>query len=202
MRNVAGILLITLASICCGTGEARETVVGGPCEGCEHVFEGLPTQVGSRSRIAPPKEPGEPMIIEGVVRSADGKPAAGIIVYAYHTNAGGIYPRGSTAHGRLRGWARTDKEGRYRFDTIRPGGYPSRDNPQHVHMHVIEPGKATYYIDDIIFEDDPLLTAEHRRRMRRGRGGDGLCRPIKDSEGVWHAQRDIVLGRNVPGHGR
>ncbi|HEY9422766.1 MAG TPA: hypothetical protein VIW92_15230 [Thermoanaerobaculia bacterium] len=200
MRNPAAFLLIAIVSLCCGTGEAREPVVGGPCEGCEYVFQGLPGKLESRSRMAPLKEPGEPMIIEGTVRSEDGKPAAGVIVYAYHTDARGIYPPAATRHGRLRAWARTGKDGRYRFDTIRPGAYPDGNNPQHVHMHIIEPGKGTYYIDDIHFTDDPLLTAERRQRMQRGRGGDGLSRPTKDSEGVWHAQRDIVLGRNVPGY--
>ena len=199
MKNLV-LILIAAISLYCGTGEAREPVIGGPCEGCEHVFTGLPSELSSRSRIAPRNEPGEPMIIEGTVRSADGKPAAGVIVYAYHTDAGGVYPRGTTRHGRLRGWARTGKDGNYRFDTIRPGGYPGQDTPQHVHMHVIEPGKATYYIDDIIFADDPRLTAEHRREMQRGRGGDGLCQPKKDAEGIWRVQRDIVLGRSVPGY--
>jgi intradiol ring-cleaving dioxygenase-like protein len=181
-------------------GQVRAPVIGGPCEGCEHVFAGLPAELGSRSRIAPPQEPGEPMIIEGVVRSAEGKPVEGIIVYAYHTDAGGVYPRGTTRHGRLRGWARSGSDGRYRFDTIRPGGYPGLDTPQHVHMHVIEPGRATYPIDDIIFADDPRLTAEHRRQMRRGRGGDGLARPTRNAAGVWRVQRDIALGRSVPGY--
>lgn len=181
-------------------GQVKAPVIGGPCEGCEHVFAGLPAELGSRSRIAPPEKPGEPMIIEGIVRSAEGKPVEGIIVYAYHTDAGGVYPRGTTRHGRLRGWARSGSDGRYRFDTIRPGGYPGRDTPQHIHMHVIEPGKATYYIDDIIFADDPRLTAAHRRQMQRGRGGDGLALPARDAGGVWRVQRDIVLGRNVPGY--
>lgn len=200
MRNLAGFLLVAVISLCCGTGEAREPVVGGPCEGCELVFEGLPAQLGSRSRIAPAKEPGEPLIIEGAVRAADGTPAEGVIVYAYHTDARGLYPPAGTPHGRLRGWARTGKDGRYRFDTIRPGAYPDRSDPQHVHMHVIEPDRATYYIDDILFADDPRLTAERRRQMLRGRGGDGLCQPAKDAEGTWRVQRDIELGRNIPGY--
>jgi protocatechuate 3,4-dioxygenase beta subunit len=181
-------------------GPVRAPVIGGPCEGCEQVFVGLPAELASRSRIAPAEEPGEPLIIEGVVRSADGKPVEGVVVYAYHTDAGGVYPRGTTRHGRLRGWARSGSDGRYRFDTIRPGGYPGLDTPQHIHMHVIEPGRATYYIDDILFDDDPRLTTVHRRQMLRGRGGDGLARPTRDANGVWRVQRDIVLGQGIPGY--
>jgi protocatechuate 3,4-dioxygenase beta subunit len=176
---------------------AREPVLGGPCEGCEHVFEGQPATLDAQARIAAADEPGAALVIEGVVTKADGTPAPGIVVYAYHTDAAGIYPSGSTAHGRLRGWVRSDAQGRYRFDTIRPGAYPGRTIPQHVHMHVIEPGRGTYYIDDVVFDDDPLLTAAQRRQMLRGRGGNGLAHPARDAQGAWQVRRDIRLGANI-----
>ncbi|HMB71060.1 MAG TPA: intradiol ring-cleavage dioxygenase, partial [bacterium] len=130
-------------------------VVGGPCEGCENVFRDIPARIGSATRIAPADQPGEPLRIEGTVYGPDGKPAPGTIVYAYHTDVGGLYPPAETRHGALRGWARADGDGRYRFDTMRPGGYPGTSIPQHVHMHVIEPGRCTYFIDDLLFRDDP-----------------------------------------------
>jgi protocatechuate 3,4-dioxygenase beta subunit len=181
-------------------------VVGGPCEGCEAVFQGMPDPVTSHARIAPASEPGAPMMIEGVVVDASGVPVEGVIVYAYHTDDRGIYPRderfaGQAAyrHGRLRGWAITDADGRYSFDTIRPAGYPETSIPAHVHMHVIEVGRCTYYIDDINFEDDPRLTPRERDRSH-ARGGSGLVSPRKDSSGVWMVTRDIRLGENIPGY--
>jgi hypothetical protein len=142
---------------------AREPVIGGPCEGCEWVF--------------------------------DGQPAARVIVYAYHTDREGLYPPAGNRHGRLRGWVRTDARGQFRLDTIRPGAYPSRQIAEHVHLHVIEPGVGTYYIDDLEFEDDPLNT----RRRGAERGGKGLAMPVR-RQGIWHVRRDIVLGLNIPGH--
>jgi protocatechuate 3,4-dioxygenase beta subunit len=189
---------LVLATFFVGNAVGRERVVGGPCEGCENVFVGMPEKLGPRSRIAPSDEPGEPMTIEGIVRDLDGEPVADIIVYAYHTDSVGRYPPGATPHGRLRGWARTNEGGEYRFDTIRPGPYPGRNSPQHVHMHVIEPGRVTYYIDDVMFEDDPLLTTANRRRYVRDRGGSGVSRPKRDGDGVWRVRRDIVLGNNIP----
>ena len=174
-----------------------EPVLGGPCEGCEWVFDSMPAQLSSTARIAPVNEPGTPLVIEGVVRSGDGKPAPGIIVYAYHTDDTGIYPRAQNRHGRLRGWARTDAEGRYRFDTIRPRAYPGRKIPEHVHMHVIEPGKGTYYLDELRFTDDPLIADANRATDERG--GKGLARPERAETG-WRVRRDIVLGRNIPGY--
>lgn len=172
-------------------------VIGGPCEGCEFVFQGLPSALTSDARIAPPDEPGEPLILEGTARSLDGTPAAGVVVYAYHTDVGGVYPESTTFHGRLRGWARTDAEGRYRFTTIRPAGYPDGAECAHIHMHVIEPGIGTYYVDNVIFDDDPELPLRLRHQSVNGRGGSGLVYPMQ-KDGVWHIQRDITLGRNIP----
>jgi len=185
---LAGLALPALAA-------RREPTIGGPCEGCDWVFDGQPAKLASRARIAPVAEAGAPMVIEGVVSSARGLPARGVVVYAYHTNQAGLYPPAGNRHGRLRGWAITDAQGHYRFDTIRPGAYPERNVAEHVHMHVIEPGVGTYYIDNLEFEDDPL----NPRRRGAERGGNGLMLPQR-RDGVWQARRDIVLGRNIPGY--
>lgn len=187
-------------------GHEAEPIIGLPCEGCEAVFEGLPADPPSTVRIAPPDEPGEPLRIVGTVYDAEGRPAPGVIVYAYHTNAEGIYPRDdryagfAARHGRLRAWATTDEHGRYEFDTILPGHYPGRNAPRHVHMHVIEPGCCTYYVDSIHFTDDPLLTDDEREHRDEARGGSGLTTPRRAADGAWVVERDIRLGRNVPGY--
>jgi protocatechuate 3,4-dioxygenase beta subunit len=177
----------------------REPIRGGRCEGCDWVFDDLPTSLEYRSRIAPVDEPGAAMTLEGTVTSSAGRAAAGVIVYAYHTDRTGIYPAARNRHGRLRGWALTDAQGRYRFDSIRPAAYPGRQVPEHVHMHVIEPGVGTYYIDNVLFEDDEILTAADRRGPERG--GRGVVAPRR-VDGVWQVRRDIVLGRNIPGYPR
>lgn len=188
------------------TGE--EPIVGGPCEGCEAVFVAIPDELSAQARIAPAGEPGEPLRIVGQVVHRDGTPASGTIVYAYHTDDRGIYPpdpalRGTPAyrHGSLRSWVRTGADGRYGFDTIRPAGYPSSETPQHVHMHVIEPSRCTYWIDSIHFTDDPRLTQERLEQAPdAGRGGGGLVTPRRDEDGVWIVERDIALGHAVPGY--
>lgn len=210
-RRIIFSLSCLAASTGCGAAEAaaaeraREPVVGHPCEGCEAVFVGMPSTLQAQARIAPVGEPGQPLQIRGTVFSPDGKPAAGVIVYAYQTDANGLYPRdpGSAGqpgvrHGRLRGWAQTDIAGEYRFDTIRPAGYPGTGIPQHVHMHVIEPGRCTYYLDDLLFDDDPRLSAAQRANHSHGRGGSGIATPTKGTDGVWNVRRDIRLGEKIP----
>lgn len=188
-------------------GREREPIIGGPCEGCEGVFEGLPATISSVTRIARPGEPGQRMIIDGIVRDRSGASVAGVIVYAYQTDASGIYrplenAPGTSArrHGQLRGWAMTDSLGGYRFITIRPGHYPQRNAPQHVHMHVIEPGCCTYYIGSIVFRDDPLLSEAASRVAETDRGGSGRTNPTRGADGVWQVRRDIRLGAGVPGY--
>ncbi|MCB1049971.1 MAG: hypothetical protein H6510_17955 [Acidobacteria bacterium] len=178
-------------------GQGQAPIVGGPCEGCNLVFQGMPESLEPSVRIAPADEPGEPLILRGTVFDAQGKPAAGIIVYAYHTDAQGLYPKAETRHGRLRGWAKTDPNGVYEFKTIRPAAYPNSTIPQHIHMHIIEPHKATYYIDDVLFSDDPKLKGATPKRSPRG--GLGVCMPQK-VDGTWQVSRDIQLGLNIPGY--
>jgi protocatechuate 3,4-dioxygenase, beta subunit len=102
----------------------------------------------------------------------------------------------------LRGFAQTDAQGKYTFETIRPASYPVPNAPpQHVHMIVVEPGRCHYYIDDLLFSDDPRLTPDARRRMDHGRGGSGVATPAKHA-GVWRVRRDIVLGSNIADHDR
>ena len=190
----------------CMPASANEPVIGGPCEGCEAVYQGMPENLASSARIAPTGERGEPLRVTGLVTGRDGRPRAGVVVYAYQTDAKGIYPppekslgRWPDRHGRLRGWVVTDERGRYTFDTIRPGSYPSRVAPEHIHMHVIEPGCGTYYIDEIVFSDDELLPASTRTSQDKARAGAGLTTPVREG-GTWKITRDIRLGLNIPGY--
>lgn len=205
---LVGLLSAPLLGLLGATGARHEPVVGLPCEGCEAVFDGQPSTIPSHARIAPVGEPGEPLFLWGTVTNAAGNPQADVIVYAYHTDQGGLYPPTTAAvgkaarrHGRLRAWARTDRRGRYQFDTIRPGSYPGRDTPEHIHLHVIETGRATYYIDDAMFRDDPKLTPQQEQSLTHGRGGTGVAVPQRRN-GKWFVRRDIVLGVGIPGYPR
>jgi len=200
--TIAGTLLLLA---CTADAKPAEVLVGGPCEGCDAVFVGRPGKLATHARIAPVTEPGEPFVLEGTVTTQDGTPAAGVIVYAYHTDAKGEYPPMKGAkheHGRLRGFAVSDAKGAYAFSTIRPASYPNSRAPQHVHMHVVEPGRCHYYIDELVFSDDPHLTAENKKIVSKGRGGEAIATPTRDAKKVWHARRDIALGAGIDDYAR
>lgn len=201
-----GQLEIRLQSIRAIHVSGNEVVVGLPCEGCEGVFQGLPTRLSPSTTLSPPSEPGDPLSISGVVKNSAGAPQPGVVIYAYQTDKSGKYPvdsrlSGAAAlHGRLRGWVQTDSAGRYSFKTIRPGGYPGEDIPQHVHLHVIEPGRCTYYVGDVLFNDDPRLTAALRYEARNAYGGSGIVKAEGNRNAGWRVTRNITLGLNVPGY--
>ena len=178
--------------------------VGGGCEVCDLMYEGMPSKFDWQTKIAPVTEKGEPLIISGTIYKRDGKtPAPDVILYVYHTDAAGYYspPANETGnrHGHLRGWIKTGADGKYQFTTIRPAAYPNRKVPQHIHPLIKEAGLTLYWIDEYLFDDDPLLTDDERRRQEK-RGGSGIIHLTKNEKGVWVGRRDFILGLNVPNY--
>lgn len=182
-----------------------QILVGGPCEGCEAIFEygskALPevdTMPGFNSN-------GSRLKLTGKIYKNDGKtPAGDVILYIYHTNQKGIYEkRGDETgwgrrHGYMRGWIKTDSEGKYTFYTIKPGSYPNSKEPAHIHGIILEPNGYYYWIDEWQFKDDPLLEI-NKEREDKARRGSGIVE-LKSEENILTAERDIVLGKNVPGY--
>ena len=192
--------MIAAAVGCDARAQQRETARTEPLPACEWCGAAeAPRDLTFEARLAPPGEPGTAFVLSGVVYRPDRRtPAANVLVYVYHTNQGGVYPkRGSETgnarrHGYLRGWLRTDSAGRYRVVTIRPGGYPTRDEPAHIHMTVTPPGGDERYIPSTLFADDPRLSADDRARLARGEA-PYVVRTTRDDAGVLRATRDIVL---------
>jgi protocatechuate 3,4-dioxygenase beta subunit len=182
-----------------------EVKVGGPCEGCEAVYE-YGSQKLSHEAVLPGYDTAQQKLrLEGTVFRPDGKtPAADVILYVYHTNAVGVYapgpePKGwERRHGMHRGWVKTGEDGKYTVYTQLPAPYPGRSEPAHIHLTVKEPGMSPYWIESVHFDDDPLLDYRQRNRLT-SRGGPGIVVPEKSGR-IRHAIRDIHLGREIPGY--
>jgi protocatechuate 3,4-dioxygenase beta subunit len=122
----------------------------------------------SSIRLAPPHERGTPLLVEGRVYRPDGRtPAQGVTVYAYQTGADGLYNRPGSKAPRIHGWMTTGREGRFRFETIRPGSYPNTRIAAHIHIQCWSREFPPQYSPDILFEDDPLLGDRDRRNSAR-----------------------------------
>ncbi|PVY39615.1 dioxygenase family protein [Pontibacter virosus] len=209
MKETILLYLLLSTAVSCQAQDKQEIQqtsrhVGGPCEGCEALLE-----YGDKQLTATDTLPGfhpdaqDKLKLTGTVYLQDGKTLApDVILYIYHTDETGIYPtkgdeKGwARRHGYLRGWIKTGADGRYTFYTTKPGSYPSRSEPAHIHLTVKEPDKNVYYLDDFLFEGDPLLTARVRE-ARPERGGSGIV-ALKRQGNYFVVKRDITLGLHIP----
>lgn len=190
-------ILLALVALFAPARESRPDLF--ECEGCESIHEYGNARLSWTAVIPPKGEPGEGLVLSGLVLQQDGRtPAPGVIVYAHHTNVDGIYPRRGDEqgwgrrHGYLRAWVQSNEKGEYRFETIRPGVYPTRTDPAHIHLIVKEPDRREYWIDDVVFTDDPLVNDRYKARLRN-QGGNGIVTPQRQEDGSWTVRRDIVL---------
>jgi protocatechuate 3,4-dioxygenase beta subunit len=121
-------------------------------------------RAGSQAEI-PADRNAAPLLLEGKVFQADGRtPAAGILVYAHHTGADGLYDNGPDGAPRRQAFMRTDENGWFQLRTGRPAPYPNRTQPAHIHLHLWARGVPHQWTDDVLFGDDALVTAAERRR--------------------------------------
>ena len=206
--SVLTILTFTLLlSSCHAQSTKSKGLLGGPCEDCEAAldykilnFEPGPSATIVGHDVFHPK-----LNISGTVFHQDGRtPAPNVILYIYQTNKGGIYepsndPIGwERRHGQYRTWVKTDAKGQYSFDSFRPGAYPNGIEPEHIHIYIIEPNKIPYYIDVVMFNDDPTLSQKDIDDQKF-RGGSGLI-SLHEKGGSFSGQRDIILGHNIPNY--
>jgi protocatechuate 3,4-dioxygenase beta subunit len=77
---------------------------------------------------------GSSLVVEGQVLSTNGKPIKGALVDFWHCDGEGVY---DNAGFKLRGHQYTDKQGRYRLETVVPGVYPGR--ARHIHVKAQAP---------------------------------------------------------------
>lgn len=186
--------------------------VGGPFENSEFTYYGFPKTVSARDTSPGWKENGQKLLLTGIVYQRDGKtPAPNVLIYYYQTNTEGRYLHkpevarsmkpndlGQT-HGFIRGWVKTGADGKYFIYTIRPGSYPTRDEPAHIHITLKEPNQLKeYYIDDFVFDDDELLNTAKRRSLQN-RAGSGILRLVQKGE-IQIGERNLMLGLNIPGY--
>jgi protocatechuate 3,4-dioxygenase beta subunit len=128
---------------------------------------------------------GQRIIVHGHVREDDGRPVPDTLVEVWQANAGGRYrhevdqwPAPLDPNFTGCGRTLTDKEGYFRFVTIRPGAYPWRNHPnawRPAHIHFSLFGRAftqrlvtqMYFPDDPLFFQDPIYNSVRDERAAR-----------------------------------
>jgi protocatechuate 3,4-dioxygenase beta subunit len=212
------LLLLTAGTISCN-GQLKKNprtnisspvsgdkTIGGKCEGCKLMYVGMPENIDAEDSSAGWKEGRQKLVVTGQVFHLDGRtPASNVIIYYWHTDDKGLYtaddqtPAAAKEHGRLRGWVKTDENGKYRIKTARPAAYPNDVIPQHIHMSIKEPELPHEYFIDLYFDDDPLYLQHKKKYGQEDRGGTEILRVVLDGK-TEIAEHNIILGLNIPNY--
>lgn len=160
------------------------TVVGNAeAGGTEPSVEG-PFYLDGAPTLDPPfvlpqrsDEPGEVLILSGVVRSTDGAPLGGAVLDVWQSDARGAYSHFNVREPKynLRGKLAADAAGRFEFRTVVPSPYeiPKQGptgtllkrigrhafRPAHVHVRLSAPGFETL-TTQLYFAGDPWLDSD------------------------------------------
>ena len=211
------VLLFTVLTSCNGqtksnnktqlnSSTTKNKLVGGGCDGCEIMFVGMPANISPVDTSVGWTEKGQKLLVTGKIYKIDGKtPAPNVIIYYWQTDNNGYYSptkgmdEKAKRHGHIRGWIKTDENGKYSIYTIRPAPYPNANIPAHIHTSIKEPNVDNeYYIDEFVFDDDKLLTGTKRKALEN-RGGSGILR-VLISGNLQIAEHNIILGLNIPNY--
>lgn len=206
--SILGLLVLT--SLSCGQTnserQGNQHIVHAQVDTCDSpdanincCFINMPATLTNTLIITDQDASAERLIISGTFFKADGKtPYPNVILYAYHTDSKGYYSKNGTEtgfqkwHGRLHGWCKTDSNGYYEINTIRPARYPDNSMPAHIHMAIKTDNQQVYWISDFVFNDDSLVDNKYLASLTTV-GGTGVVDIKKSSENIWTGKRNIVL---------
>jgi len=187
---------------------ASESTVLGPF----HVANAPELELGSNICL---DQKGEPMLVKGRVLDTDGAPIANAKVDVWQANDEGFYDVQQQGHQpdfNLRGVFRTDDQGRYWFNAVRPKFYPIPDDGPVGKMlarmgrHPFRPAHLHYIIEADGFEtltthtfdpDDPYIHSDAVFGVK-----ESLIAQYKDTtpdssyQKQWEVEFDFVLARS------
>jgi protocatechuate 3,4-dioxygenase beta subunit len=201
LRFISLLIFTTIVS-----SAENSSIVGGGCDGCELMYVNMPEEITSVSKSPAWETKGQKLLVTGKVFQIDGMtPAKNVIVYYWQTDDEGHYSNHelldskAKRHGYIRGWIKSDTQGNYSIYTIKPKAYPNRNIPAHIHLSIKEPNiKNEYYVDNLEFDYDKLLTSDLRQKHQK-RGGSGILRAFEKDDLII-AEHNIILGLNIPNY--
>lgn len=159
--------------------------------------------------------PGDPIFVSARVLDPRGQPVAGAEVDVWHSSTEGFYENQDPGQVdmNLRGRFITDDDGRFRFRSIKPSGYPipvsgpvgallraqGRHNmrPAHIHFLIYKPGFKTQF-SQIYSSDDPNLDTDVQFAVTRALVGHYRLHqneraPDADVDGRWYSLEQVFV---------
>jgi hydroxyquinol 1,2-dioxygenase len=186
---------------------ASESTVLGPF----HVANAPELELGSNICL---DQKGEPMLVKGRVLDTDGAPIANAKVDVWQANDEGFYDvqqKGHQPDFNLRGVFRTDDQGRYWFNAVRPKFYPIPDDGPVGKMlarmgrHPFRPAHLHYIIEADGFEtltthtfdpDDPYIHSDAVFGVKESLIAQYMDKtPEGSDQKQWEVEFDFVLAR-------
>ena len=133
---------------------------------------------------------GQAIQVTGRVLNSAGNALAGVVIEIWQANTHGRYAHPGDNNDapldpNFQGFGRlvTDPQGRYRFKTIKPSGYPAGGSMRPPHIHFSITGKQDRLVTQMYFAGEPLNESDPLLG-RAGSGKEGLI---------------VTLGRPTPG---
>jgi protocatechuate 3,4-dioxygenase, beta subunit len=145
---------------------------------------------------------GQVIQVEGRVLNAAGSALPGVAIEIWQANARGRYAHpyddnDAPLDPNFQGFARllTDSQGRYRFTTIKPSGYPAGSMMRPPHIHFSITGRHDRLVTQMYFAGEPLN--ERDPLLARAKATETLIATLQPPAAgdVLLANWDIVLDR-------
>lgn len=152
------------------------------------------------NQLAGSDEPGERMIISGrVLNLACSEFLPNTVVDVWHANEAGGY---DNAGYNLRGFTRSNDQGFYLFETIKPGKYLNGNTyrPAHIHFKITPPG-FPQLITQLYFEGDTDIPGDAAASITSGTydASNRIIALSENTEGIMEGTFDIVIdGEGLP----
>jgi protocatechuate 3,4-dioxygenase beta subunit len=119
--------------------------------------------------------------------------APGVVLYVYQTGVDGLYQGAGERVPRIRGYVKSDAQGRFRYRTIRPGSYPNSRIPAHIHTQLWGGGYEPQWNRDVNFVDDPYVSESEKRDSAAAGRFAWICDPKKDADGFLRCTHNLKL---------
>lgn len=159
----------------------------------ELALESQPEEIKSVVKIVDESTKGQPFVIRGKVFEPDGKTAAAnVLVHSYHRDHNGFefgddekqYPAWQ-----LQGWVKTDKDGKFEIQTIKPASDHMGREGAHIHFTVISKDYGKQWAPKVFLADDPI-TQKQRKTIS---GRNNIIAEIKQDSGFQSIEIEFSL---------
>ena len=117
-------------------------------------------------------EPGQAIVVSGhVTGAANCRPLSEVVLDVWQADGKGYYDSDHAgfdpAKFSLRGRVKTDSNGFYQFETVKPAPYGSANSfrPAHIHFRITEPNQEPF-VTQLYFAGDPYLKSDPLRQVR------------------------------------